>query len=82
MARRKSTVDAAADARALIELANTNQFQTFTLEEIAEIFGWGKNVPGLLAAKGAPLISGRMIPAILLDWLKRNAGKVGKLRLK
>lgn len=77
---RKSTLEASKEAKPFIELAAKNRFQTFTFEETAQLFGWGRNVPSALAALGAPVVAKRFNPDLLLQWIAQNPSELTKLR--
>lgn len=64
----------------LVKEARENPFACFAFDEIALLYKWGKNVPGQLAAIGAPVIARRMNPHLLLKWLEEHAEDVKKLR--
>jgi len=60
--------------------AKDNPFRFFSLEDAAEIFGFGRNTMTALADAGAPIIARKCNPQLLLRWLEENAEKVGKIR--
>lgn len=64
----------------LVHLARENPFQFFTLADAAKICGFGVNIMTALGAAGAPIIGRRCNPQLLLQWLGRNAHRMGKVR--
>lgn len=65
---------------ALVKEARENPFACFSFQEIAILYGWGKNVPSQLVAIGAPCIAKKLNPSLLLKWLGEHSDHIAKLR--
>lgn len=66
--------------KTLAEEAVLNPFRFFSLEEVGEICGFGRNTMTALVDAGAPVVGRKMNPNLLLEWLKQNHDAIGKVR--
>lgn len=81
-ARRSALIESGKPTQeALAALVRGNRYAQLSFQHIAILFGWGSNVPYLLAKQGAPVIAKKMSPELLLEWMRENAKNVSKLRL-
>lgn len=62
----------------LAEKAMANPLLWFSLEECAEICGFGKNTMTRIAAAGAPIVGRKCNPHVLREWLAAHAAEVAK----
>ena len=65
---------------ALVKLARENPYRFFTMEETALICGFGPNVMTSLNSMGAPIVARKCNPQLLLEWIGKNAERIGKVR--
>jgi hypothetical protein len=64
----------------LVRVAQENPFRFFSLAEVAKICGFGSDVLTALNSLGAPVVARRCNPRLLVEWIGRNADKIGKVR--
>ncbi len=64
-----------------LEEALRNPYLYFSFEEIADIFGFGRDVLTLIGKHPkAPIVAKKMNPKILHEWLRRHGHELGKVR--
>lgn len=66
--------------RDLVAEAAANPFRFFTCEEVGELFDFGRDTMTALIRAGAPIVAKKMNPGLLIEWLKTNHDKIGKVR--
>ncbi len=64
----------------LARFAQRNPYRFFSLSEVAKICGFGAAVMTKLNSLGAPVVGRRCNPQLLVEWIGRNADKIGKVR--
>lgn len=64
----------------IADRVQANPFQFFSCEEVAELFGFGRDTMTALIAAGAPVVGRKMNPQLLLEWLRVHHSDIGKIR--
>ncbi|XHR29626.1 MAG: hypothetical protein ACFUZC_03520 [Chthoniobacteraceae bacterium] len=64
----------------LAEQAQQNPFRFFSLQEVGEICGFGRDTMTALVASGAPVVARKMNPGLLIRWLEDHSDALGKVR--